>query len=528
MHYSLALTRAKGDPMSNEAETDVDVVVVGAGHNALVCAAYLAEAGLRVTVLEGRDVIGGNTVTEELTLPGWQHDSCSSAHVVIQSNPLILNDELALKSNYGLEYLVTDPATVFPIEGGNALIFHPNVEATASEIARFSEHDAASLRLMMNDWDAGLKVAHAHFQAGVDLPDDEWSLRYEALRTRSAWDVVNELFEHPVVRRAITWMSFATIQHPQRPGTGALPAAIVAGRLKFGWTTPLGGSGALPNALKSHLEDHGGTVCTGSWVQRFLVESSRCVGVETSDGRVYRAKRAIVTSSHLHALPFALDKPSAMIERASAQWRPGLSVFAVHFALRTHVTYQTSKGPITSVAGGLGTPEGLLRQVDAALDGRLDADDPWLLLVDSTVVDPGRAPGATLKFLTIAPALIDGREWNEDDATAYATTLLAFARRFVEGLNDDNILAMRCESPTTLAQHNRANIAGSCHGGEFLLEDGSVIPGWLDFRTDIPGLYLTGSTSHPGGSVSGRPGRNTARVLLEDLEIDASTFLRRP
>ncbi|HEY5266469.1 MAG TPA: NAD(P)/FAD-dependent oxidoreductase [Acidimicrobiales bacterium] len=514
--------------MSSEIENDVDVVVVGAGHNALVCAAYLAEAGLRVTVLEGKGVIGGNTVTEELTLPGWQHDSCSSAHVVIQSNPLILNDELALKSTYGLEYLVTDPATVFPLEGGDALIFHPDIEATAKEIARFSEHDAAALRLMMNEWDAGLKVAHAHFQAGLEPPDNEWSTRYEALRQRSAWDVVNELFEHPIVRRAITWMSFATIQHPQRPGTGALPAAIVAGRLKFGWTTPVGGSGSLPNALRSHLEDHGGSVVTGSWVQRFLVESGRCVGVETSDGRIYRARRAVVTSSHLQTLPSALDQPSAMIDRASAQWRPGLSVFAVHFALRNHVTYQSANGPITSVAAGLGTPEGLLRQVDAALDGRLDADDPWLLLVDSTVVDPNRAPGATFKFLTVAPMLLDGHEWSDADATAYAKKLLEFARRFVGGLDDENILAMRCESPTSIAQHNLSNIAGSCHGGEFLLDDGSVIPGWLDFHTDIPGLYLTGSTSHPGGSVSGRPGRNTARVLLEDLGIDASTFLRRP
>jgi phytoene dehydrogenase-like protein len=113
--------------MNNES----DVLVVGAGHNALSCAAYLAEAGLSVTVLEGRDVIGGNTVTEELTLPGWRHDSCSSAHVVIQSNPMISNDELGLIKKYGLCYLVTDPAVVLPITGDDALIIHPDIERTA-------------------------------------------------------------------------------------------------------------------------------------------------------------------------------------------------------------------------------------------------------------------------------------------------------------------------------------------------------------------------------------------------------------
>lgn len=514
--------------MSSESSNDVDVVIVGAGHNALVCAAYLAEAGLRVTVLEGREIIGGNTVTEELTLPGWHHDSCSSAHVVIQSNPLLLNDELGLKKTYGLKYIVTDPAVVFPIEGGDALIIHPDVEATAREFERFSTHDAAALRDMLSDWEAGLKIAHASFQAGLELPDNEWSLRYEALRALSAWHVVHELFEHPMIRRAVLWMSFATIQPPERPGTGALVAAVMAGRLKFGWSTPVGGSGSLPGALRAHIEDHAGTVITNAFVQRFVIDDGRCVGVETSDGRAFRARRAVVTGSHLQTLSEALDQTSAMIERASAQWRPGLSVFAVHFALRDHVTYPSTNGPITSVAGGLGTPEGLQRQVNAALEGRVDLGSPWLLLVDSTVADPQRAPGVTFKFLTIAPMLVDGHAWTEEDGASYAQHLIIFARRFVGGLTDENILMMSVESPTTLAEHNVANIGGSCHGGEFVNEDGSVFPGWTEYRTDIPGLYLTGSTSHPGGSVSGRPGRNTARVILDDLAIDVSGFMRRP
>src|SRR5215218_7579690 len=93
---------------------EVDVVVVGAGHNGLVCAGYLAEAGLQVLVLEARPLPGGNTITEELTLPGFAHDSCSSAHVLIQSNPLLADDELGLLSRYGLEYVLTDPAVVMP------------------------------------------------------------------------------------------------------------------------------------------------------------------------------------------------------------------------------------------------------------------------------------------------------------------------------------------------------------------------------------------------------------------------------
>ncbi len=90
-------------PLAAEPPEEVDVVVIGAGHNGLICAAYLAQAGLEVCVLDAQDVVGGNTVTEELTLPGFLHDSCSSAHVLIQSNPLMRDDELGLLSTYGLQ-----------------------------------------------------------------------------------------------------------------------------------------------------------------------------------------------------------------------------------------------------------------------------------------------------------------------------------------------------------------------------------------------------------------------------------------
>jgi phytoene dehydrogenase-like protein len=512
----------------NNSESSSDVIVVGGGHNALITAAYLAAAGLSVVVLEGRQIIGGNTVTEELTLPGWNHDSCSSAHVVLQSNPLIRADELGLISSYGLKYVVTDPAVVIPVAGGELLVIHPDVDRTAEEFARWSVKDAQALRTMMSDWEHGLRNSHAHYSAGLPLPDDEWTTKYETLRRRSAWDVIMTTFEHPVIQQVMIWMAFATIQPPERSGTGVLPAAIMAGRLKFGWTTPVGGSGELPAALAAHIVDHGGEIFTSSWVDELIIEDGRCVGAKTNDGRTFRARRAVATSSHLQALPKLIDGASSMVNEAAAQWRPGLSVFAVHFALRADVRYRSPFGETVAVAGGLGSPEGLRRQVDAALAGKIDLSDPWLLMVSSTVVDPGRAPGGVFKFLTIAPMLIEGQPWTDQDSQAYALTLLDLARKHVEGLSDEDILFMRTESPTSIAVHNLANIGGSCHGGEFALADGSVIPGWPHYRTDISGLYLTGSTSHPGGSVSGRPGRNTARVILEDLGISPESVMSRP
>jgi phytoene dehydrogenase-like protein len=506
-------------PEFSENQPVSDVVVVGGGHNALVCAAYLAEAGLAVTVLEGRNLIGGNTVTEELTLPGWRHDSCSTAHVVLQANPLIRDDELGLAARYGLKYLLTDPAVVFPLENGDLLTVHPDLKETAAEFARYSHADADALVAMIEDWNAGQRIAHAHLSAGLPLPDKPWSHSYEELRRRSAWNVITSTFQHPVTRQVMAWMAFATIQPPERLGTGALPAAIMAGRLAYGWATPVGGSDVLPKALAAHITDHGGAVETSAWVRSFIVEDGRCVGVRTDDGREFRAGRAVVAGSHLRELPGMLDTTSNVADEAARCWRPGIPLFAVHFALRADARYRSSGGAITSAAGGLGSPEGLLRQVAGLDSGRLETEDPWLLMMSSTAVDPGRAPGGTFKFLTAAPMLRDRNPWSDADAMAYAQVLLGIARRHIDGIDDADILAIRPESPTSLAAHNLSNIGGSCHGGEFALDDGTVIPGWLDYRTDVPGLYLTGSTSHPGGSVSGRPGRNTARTVLEDLGV---------
>jgi phytoene dehydrogenase-like protein len=507
-------------------DASADVVVVGGGHNALTCAAYLAAAGLQVLVLEARDLVGGSTITEELTLPGWNHDSCSSAHVVLQSNPLVRDDELGLLSTYGLRYLRADPAVVLPHADG-ALVVHRDLDATADAVARHSARDAAALVRMVTEWEGGLARGHAHFSAGLPLPDGGQA--YEALRRRTAWDVVHETFEHPVVRQAVLWLAFATFQPPRRPGTGALPAAILTGRLRHGWTTPVGGSGALPAALVAHLEDHGGRVVTGATVERLVVEHGRTTAVRTTDGREFGARRGVISAAHLARLPEMLGDAATDAHRdAAAAWQPGLPLFAVHLALREDVTYRTAQGPLHAVAGGIGSPEGLARQVEGVPDGRLEEDDPWLLMVSSTVVDPDRAPGGVFKLLTTAPQLREGRPWSDTQADAYAARLVELAARHVDGLDPSDVLAVRPESPTSLAGRNISNLGGSCHGGEFRLRGGEVVPGWTDLRGGIEGLYLTGSTSHPGGSVSGRPGRNTARVVLGDLGIDSTGLMPAP
>jgi phytoene dehydrogenase-like protein len=501
-----------------------DVVVIGAGHNALVAAAYLGAAGLQTVVLEERELVGGNTITEQLTLPGYQHDSCSSAHVLIQSNPLIRDDELGLKS-LGLQYVHTDPAVVLPFRDGSSLVVHRDGERTAMEIARWSESDADSFLQLLDDWHGGLSAAHSRWNTGaLDPAASRSDAAYAELRAASALDTIRARFHHPRTIDAMAWMSFATIQRVDRPGTGILPLAITAGRTSFGWSTPIGGSGALPAALVRRIEKDGGAVHTGQLVEQILVEGGRAVGVQTAQGDTWRARRAVLSSAHLTQLPSLLaDSPvPPALARAAASWRSGLSLFAAHFATSGQLTYPSSAGAVTSVAGGLGSAAGMHAQYDAFDRGHWDAVDPWLLIVCSTVVDPDRAPDGhgTVKFLTIAPyTLSGGRDW-AIERERYVQALLAHASGYVGGLDADSVLAQAAESPPDLERRNRHNVGGSCHGGEFRTEAGEVMAGWPEHRLPVPGLYQTGSTTHPGGSVAGRSGRNAARLLLTDLGIN--------
>lgn len=513
--------------MSSSQELTADVVVIGSGHNALICAAYLAKAGLEVAVLEAKDIIGGNTVTEELTLPGWQHDSCSSAHAIIQNNPVIRDDELGLISDYGLRYVYTDPAAVLPLDNGDALVLHRSVERTADEIARFSAKDAKRFTAMVSEWDDALRYSHRRWNTGR-LGSDPADAAYKKLRARSAHDVVYEEFEHPVIRRLLLWMGFANFQPPTRPGTGVQPVSILKGRLDYGWATPVGGSGALPQALARLLADHGGQILTGAEVSEILVADGRAAGVRARDGRTVRARKAVVSSAHVLDLPSMFrdaDRP-ADVARAAADWRTGIALFAVHAALREDISYRLGDGSeVRSTAGGLGSPEGTLRQIEGCRTGEPELDDPWLLLVSSTVADPGRSAGATFKILTAAPTeLSGGRDW-ADVGPQFGERLMALAARYVRGLEPDNVAAVRYETPASLAARSPSNVGGSCHGGEFVTEGGGVIPGLARWDSELDGLFYTGSMAHPGGSVSGWPGRNAASAVLTATGIDPRTVM---
>jgi phytoene dehydrogenase-like protein len=509
---------------------EADVVVAGAGHNSLIAAAYLVKAGLSVIVVEARPTIGGNTVTEDLTLEGFKHDSCSSAHVLIQSNPLLRNNELGL-DRYGLHYIYTDPAVVMPFDDGSSITMWRNRERTADEIARFSPHDGKAYLSFLDEWDSGLKQVHGRIGNHPPAPPsarDEAERAYAALSAMSARDVVFDRFDHEHVRSFMLWLSFATIQDVTREGTGVLPYAVTAGRQEFGWATPIGGSGMLPQALARLVVEHGGRIVTGAPVAEILQRGGRASGVVTEEGATYRARRAVLSTIHAAKLPDVVDGlPSDFTDQVKA-WRPGLTLFAVHLALPGVPKFVTDTGLQSSVAGALGSSAGLITQVREHRHGKTHARDSWLLIVNPSTVDSSRAPGgaATLKILTIAPRDLSSTTW-DTERESFAAALVDRVSHHMD-FAPTEALALHPECPLDLESRNPHNYLGSCHGGELSPEQSGLnrpVPGYSHYRMPVEGLYQTGATTHPGGSVSGRPGRNAARVMLADLGIDPATLM---
>jgi phytoene dehydrogenase-like protein len=294
--------------------TTADVVVAGAGHNSLITAAYLAAAGYEVVVLDARAVPGGGAASEELLLPATGSTRARPATRSSRRNPLLLDDELGLLGDYGLEYLVPDPFAHVAFPDGRHLTMWMDLERSCEEIARFSRADADAYRRALADYDEVKGVfGAATFTPPGFGPSLEQRLAehpkgriWQRKRLMSAWDVIRHEYESDHIRAFMLWQAFQTLVPVDMPGSGQLASSIVFGRQRRSWTLPRGGSGALTDALVRFVEDRGGAVLCDRPVARLVLDGDRCVGVETEAGEQFRAREAVVSTIHVkHLLDMA-------------------------------------------------------------------------------------------------------------------------------------------------------------------------------------------------------------------------------
>jgi phytoene dehydrogenase-like protein len=515
---------------------NTEVVVAGAGHNSLITAAYLAVAGHEVVVLDSRHIPGGGAASEELLGPGYVIDSCSTGHTLIQTNPLLLNDELSLRGSYGLEYLQPDPFAHVAFPDGKHLTAWLDRERTIEEFARYSKRDAEAYRRLLDEYD---EVKHIFSAAqftpvGFGPPLEQMLAEHPRgsiwLRRRamSAFDVIRHEFEDPHTQAFLLWQAYQTLVPVESEGSGQLAYSLVFGRQRRSWTIPRGGSGALTDALVACIEEHGGTVICGKRVTRLLLEGGRCTGVETEDGDRYTASTAVVSTIHVkHLLEMAPEEAWDEGFRYGVDtFDVGVSAMAVYMGTTVPPVFETPDGPRSAVSAGLaGFPEDVLAYGRALRDGRYIEDPAWLLVACPTLVDPSRAPDGhhTVKFLSAQSYGFPERRVEQADRQ------LERVRKVAPGFGADVILERLIKFPEDIEAANEHMIRGTFHGGNRTYPQSGPLrpaPGWASHRMPIEGLYQTGGTTHPGGSITGAPGRNAAVVLLHDLGEDIEEVVR--
>jgi phytoene dehydrogenase-like protein len=501
-----------------------DVVVAGAGHNSLITAAYLARSGREVVVLDARAIPGGGAASEELLGPGYVIDSCSTGHTLIQTNPLLVEDELGLLGEYGLEYLMPDPFAHVAFPDGEQLTAWLDVERTVEEIARFSVDDAAAYRRLLADYD---EVKHV-FGAATFTPIGFGPSLDERLREHprgnlwrrraalSAWDVIRHEFSDRHVQAFLLWQAFQTLVPVDAPGSGTLAYSIVFGRQRRSWTLPRGGSGRLTDALVRCILDRGGTVLCGRRVRGLVLDGGRCAGVECETGERFLAREAVVSTIHVkHLLDMApRDAWGEDFVYGVETFDVGVPCGATYLATTAAPEFAGGRSAVS--AGLAGWPQDLIDFCRALRDGRWVDDPQWVLVATPTLADPSRAPAGRHTVKLLAPQSY-GYEQRRDE---FADRLMERLGAACPAFTGDVVLERLVKMPEDIERSNEHMVRGTFHGGDRTLpQSGALrpVPGWAQHRMPIPGLYQTGGTTHPGGSITGGPGRNAAAVLLHDL-----------
>lgn len=518
-------------------------LIIGGGHNGLVCACYLAAAGEQVTVLERRDVVGGAAVTEEFH-PGFRNSV--AAYTVSLLHPQIIRD-LNLHA-HGLQLILRPQANFFPISDRQSLSLFAERAQTQAEIARFSRADAAALpgfytmletaadclrgELMRTPPNVGGGL-HDLLRAGsfglrarkLDMGERRDVLD---LLTKSATQVLDAWFENDHVKAAFAFD--ATVGHyaaPSMPGSAYVLLHHVFGEVngqKGAWGHAIGGMGAITQAMLREAERLGVHVRTGAAVTQVRIEGGRAVGVDLASGEHLRADR-VISNVGPKLLFTQLVEPAALSEefrRRVRGYRVASGTFRMNVALSELPDFLCRPGRELQRhhQSGIVIAPSLQYMEQAYFDARQLgwSRQPIVeMLIPSTVDESLAPPGqhvASLFCQQFAPELPGGVSWDERREAA-ADTIIDTVTRHAPNFRE-SVIARQIHSPLDLERKFGLMGGDIFHGALSLDQLWSNRPfmGYADYRTPIRDLYMCGAGTHPGGGVTGVPGHNAAREIL--------------
>jgi phytoene dehydrogenase-like protein len=506
--------------------SEYDAIIIGAGHNGLVTAAYLAQAGQRVCVFERQRRVGGAVATEEV-VPGYQFDLGGSAHILIRLTPIV--EELGLE-RYGLEYLELDPLFFAPFEDGDSVFIYRDLERTAAHLDSRFPGQGEAYRLFCERW---RPFAHMVRDAFLSAPGPlELGRRFLLSGgMRSDWrravgeimqpygTVIEHYIAEEKLRAPLTWMAAQSGPPPFEP----MSAPFLFWQPLYhegGIARPRGGSGMLTQALRRCIEAAGGSVHMDAAVDRIVVRNGRTAGVVVR-GETYGA-RAVIAACHAvetfgRLLPEEWRPPGARLMRTGNGFGAVLRL-----ALNAPVSYAAHPGSEARTALQLLCRD--RRQIDVAyadyLCGRPAADPPIVAMTFSAVDDSLAPPGGEVLWLWAQyfPYRLADGNW-DDIGDAVADSILAQFEKYAPGTRD-KVVGRLFQHPLWLERE-----LGLHHGNVMHLEMSVAqmfalrpFPGMSGYRTHVKGLFLTGASTHPGGGIMGASGRNAARVVLRSLQ----------
>ncbi|KZX59304.1 amine oxidase [Halioglobus sp. HI00S01] len=522
-----------------------DAIIIGAGHNGLTNAAYLAKAGLDVLVVEKNDYIGGAAVTREMH-EGWHYSSCSYVCSMMRQ---ALHRDLDL-SRHGL-LLVPYLGTVAFSDSGQTLIDYPDEEANYLELKRHSPHDADSMARFQADLGRYAQLIRktllrtppdpSSFKPRdigelLFLAKEFWSLGekelYEYVRffTMSAAEFLDDYFENDLIKAAMASPGIiGTALGVYSPGSAYILLHHVMGDVDGSvgaWGLARGGMGAISNALASALKEAGGEIRTNAGVQQILVKNGATVGVALENGDELYANLVVSNLDAKRTFTKVMDKndlPPGIYDRAS-KFKIRGSSGKVNIALSGLPKFiNTPDNPYVNRGGQgfVGSLETMERAYDCWKRGRW-SQDPFIESVIPSAWDPTVAPPGQhwmSNFVQYCPAELADGPWTPEKRDQFGQTVVDKIERYSPGFKE---LIVHMEVRTPHEIENEVGLTeGNIFQGELTIDQllfNRPFPGYGQYRMPLKNMYMCGSSTHPGGGVSSACGANAAREILRDLK----------
>jgi len=525
---------------------ETDVVIIGAGHNGLTCAAYLAAAGLRVKVVERRKVVGGAAVTEEF-FPGFRNSV--AAYTVSLLNPKIIAD-LKL-SDHGLKIVERRAQNFLPAPDGSSLLTGEG--RTRDSLAKLSPRDAERLDEFNRRLEEIADVLRAFVLRappnvvegfGVDAIREGFNalgtanllrrLSLEQQRTlldlftRSAGEMLDDVFESDLIKALFGFDAIVgNYASPYAAGSAYVMLHHAFGEVngkKGVWGHAIGGMGAISQAIANAARQAGAEVTIDAGVREVIVERDRVTGVVLDNGETVRAK--YVASSVNPKLLYTRLVPSGALGSdflaRIKNWRNGSGTLRMNVALSALPSFTALPGNGDHLTAGIIIAPDLGYMDRAWQDARSQgwSREPIVEILIPSTLDDSLSPAghhvASLFCQHVAPELSGGRSW-DDHREEVADLMIATVDRFAPGFAN-SVIGRQILSPLDLERQFGLLGGDIFHGALTLNQLFSARPmlGHADYRGPLKGLYHCGSGAHPGGGVTGAPGHNAARVILSD------------